>query len=390
MPAYLVGGPVRALLLGRSALDLDVAIDGPVAALGEALCERLAATVCKTTEFMTSTLLLEDGVELDLARTRTETYPEPGALPVVTPATLEDDLDRRDFTVNAMAMSLEPRRFGELIDPHGGREDVISRRLRVLHETSFEDDPTRMLRAARFMLRLGFRLEPKTAELLRRAVAERRAATVSGARLRNELEYLFREAPARGLAMLQELGLLEAMGLEPASGEACATAVLVPEAAEGLGIGLSEIEPMSACLAVYVGLSEQGAAGLAVRLMLEACARDAILQGSALIARPPGVLSRPARNSELFFALRGLRPEAAVALWTVLRDDERARLGHYWGALRGACVEIAGTDLIAAGRRPGPRFSEALQAALEAKLDEGADREKQLAIALSVLDRTSE
>jgi tRNA nucleotidyltransferase (CCA-adding enzyme) len=379
---------VRDLLLERPPPDLDIAIEGPVEEITSALARRLDARIRKTTEFMTSTLVVDDELELDIARTRTETYPEPGVLPVVTPAPLSEDLGRRDFSVNAMAMSLDPRRFGELIDPHGGREDLQRRHLRVLHERSFEDDPTRMLRAARFLLRLDFALEPWTAELLEGAVDERRAARVSGARLRNELECIFREAPARGLATLQELRLLESMDLTAPSPVACDAARLLPRAARELGIDLSGIDPLICAFGIYVGLSDQDGAGLAVRLMLDATARDAILQAAALIERPPGALTGSAPDSELFFALRGLRPAAAAGLWTVLDERARARLEHYWRELRCTRADVDGADLIAAGYEPGPEFSEALETALRAKLDGRADREEQLEIALNVLQNT--
>lgn len=379
--AFLVGGPVRDLLVGRASPDIDIAVEGPVRPITEALAERLDATVRKTTEFMTSTLLLAGGMELDVARTRTETYPEPGALPVVEPATLAEDLGRRDFTVNAMAMALEPRLFGELVDPHGGREDLQRRELRVLHERSFTDDPTRMLRAARFMLRLDLTLEARTAELLARAVDDRRADGLSGARLRNELDAIFREAPARGLAILQELGLLEGMGLAPASEWACGAAGLLPGAARALGIDPTRADMLAAGLAVYAGLSGQEPAVLAERLMLDACARDAVIEGAEMIANPPGVLAKHARPSELFFALRGTWPEAGMALWTGLDEAGRDRLERYWREVRGACADIDGSDLIAAGHEPGPGFSGALDTALAAKLDEGASRAGQLRVA---------
>lgn len=381
---------MRDLLLERPTPDLDIAIEGPVEELTVALARRLDARIRKTTDFMTSTLVLDDELEVDIARTRTETYPQPGALPEVTPASLAEDLGRRDFSVNAMAMSLDPRTFGELLDPHEGKYDLQRRQLRVLHERSFEDDPTRMLRAARFLLRLDFTLEAWTADLLDRAVGERRAAAVSGARLRNELGCLFSEAPARGLPMLQELRLLEGIGLTEASRAACVASRIVPRAAREMAVDLSEVDPIVCALGIYVGLSEQDGGGLAVRLMLDASARDALLQAAALIERPPGVLLGDQPDSTLFFALEGLRPAAAVGLWTVLDESARARLQHYWHDLRRTRPDVGGSDLIAAGHEPGPEFSQALETALRAKLDARADRQGQLEVALRLLEHTSE
>jgi tRNA nucleotidyltransferase/poly(A) polymerase len=141
--AYLVGGAVRDLLLGAEHPDLDLAVEGDAVELAR----RLGAEPVAHERFSTATVDL-DGVRVDLARTRAETYPHPGALPEVEPAPLERDLARRDFTVNAMALPLDGR--GQLVDPHGGRVDLRAGLLRVLHPGSFADDPTRALRAARY------------------------------------------------------------------------------------------------------------------------------------------------------------------------------------------------------------------------------------------------
>jgi tRNA nucleotidyltransferase (CCA-adding enzyme) len=166
---YLVGGAVRELLLGRGCVDIDLVVEGDAAALAE----RLGAEVTSHERFGTAKVEL-DGHVVDIARTRSESYPRPGALPVVEPAAdLETDLARRDFTINAMALPLtgEPR----LIDPFGGEADLASKRLRVLHQNSFVDDPTRAIRAARYAARLGLVLEEGTERLLLRLAGERTA-----------------------------------------------------------------------------------------------------------------------------------------------------------------------------------------------------------------------
>ncbi|MGD9498782.1 MAG: hypothetical protein AB7Y46_20985, partial [Armatimonadota bacterium] len=294
-----MGGPVRDLLLGRASPDLDIALEGPVDELAEALAERLSGALRKTTQFMTCTLVLADGSELDIAHARTERYPWPGALPVVAPARIEDDLRRRDFTVNAMAVRLAPGRFGELLDPHGGLEDLRAGLLRVLHGRSFEDDPTRMLRAARFVLRLGFALEERTREALARAVAQRRPRTVSGARLRNELRRLFEECPTGGLGALQELNLMAAMDLAPASAAAIGACRHALAALSALGLQREQVRWIALCLGLHAGLSGDDPDRLAERLMLSAVER-ADLRGTArLVAAPPAALLTDARDSEL-------------------------------------------------------------------------------------------
>jgi tRNA nucleotidyltransferase (CCA-adding enzyme) len=162
---YLVGGAVRDILLGRSTSDLDFVVEGD-SGDAAAIAERIAPGHVAHEQFGTASVDL-DGVRIDIAMARTETYPSPGALPEVHPATLAEDLGRRDFTINAMAVALDGA--GELIDPHGGEADLEAGLLRVLHERSFIDDPTRALRAARYAARFGFSLDPGTERLLRAA-----------------------------------------------------------------------------------------------------------------------------------------------------------------------------------------------------------------------------
>src|SRR4051794_5373633 len=197
-PVYLVGGAVRDLLLGREPINLDIAVEGDAAALGR----KLGGEIKAHERFATATVHT-DGLELDLATARTETYAKPGALPEVRPAPLVENLARRDFAVNAMAVPLIGDH--ELIDPHGGLADLERSILRVLHDRSFVDDPTRALRAARYAARYAFALEPRTEELLRETDLE----TVSRDRVEAELRRLAREQkPGRGFELLDEWGLV--------------------------------------------------------------------------------------------------------------------------------------------------------------------------------------
>jgi len=383
--AWLVGGPVRDLLLECVSPDLDIAVEGPVEGVAQALAERLGGRVKRTTAFLTGTVVLADGLEIDVAHARTETYPEPGALPVVAAAGIDDDLRRRDFTVNAMALALAPDEFGALLDPHGGVADLQARLLRVLHDASFEDDPTRMIRAARFMLWLLFHLEEHTRALLERAVADRRAAAVSGARLRNELRLLFARVPDRALWMLARLGLFEGMGLAPASRRATDAYRLAPSAMYALRLDYGDVEWMALCLGIYAALSRQDAAALAERLMLDGDERAVLCQAAEMVTHPPEALLRAGSNSELFEALEPRSASALIACRTVLDRSAQMWLEYYWKDLRGTRADITGKDLKAAGHEPGPAFAEALRAALAAKLDCHADRDQQLRIALGML-----
>src|SRR3954447_10430159 len=156
-PAWLVGGAVRDLLLGAASVDLDVAIEGDAREVARELAARLGGEAVEHERFGTATVRA-DALTVDLASPRRESYAHPGALPEVEPAPLDEDLARRDFTVNAMAAALDSERLGELRDPHGGRGDLEAGVIRVLHPKSFIDDPTRLLRAVRYEARFGFRM----------------------------------------------------------------------------------------------------------------------------------------------------------------------------------------------------------------------------------------
>src|SRR3954454_8391885 len=199
--AYLVGGVVRDLLLGRGGADLDVAIEGNA----EALSDLPGFSLERDGLFLTGRLD-EGDVKIDVAQTRAESYPRPGALREVRPASITEDLARRDFTVNAMAFPLSRDR--DLLDPHGGVDDLRIGLLRILHEKSFIDDPTRALRAARYSARFGFELEPETARLLR----DTDLSTVSEDRVDNELRRIAAEEnPAAVLRLIADWGVMPSL-----------------------------------------------------------------------------------------------------------------------------------------------------------------------------------
>ena len=181
---HLAGGSVRDMLLGREGNDTDIAVAGDACELAQRFAQATGGECTLHERFGTATVRI--GQEsVDLITARSETYPAPGALPEVKPGTLEDDLARRDFSINAMAMSLED---GALEDPHNGLQDLRERRIRILHPHSFQQDPTRMLRAVRYEQRLDFRMEELTEYQLRRAITNQALDRVSGDRIRYELE----------------------------------------------------------------------------------------------------------------------------------------------------------------------------------------------------------
>jgi len=209
LSVYLVGGVVRDLLLKRGNWDLDLTVEGDGIAFAKLVAGQYGAGLAVFERFATARLTFPNGLKMDIATTRQESYAQPAALPEVEPASIEEDLFRRDFTINAMAIHLNHAQFGLLYDPYGGRDALKAKTLRVLHAGSFQDDPTRIFRAIRFEQRFGFRLERATARLLAQAASANLIQQLSGPRLRNEILLLFAaQDPVRTIAWLAQLKLL--------------------------------------------------------------------------------------------------------------------------------------------------------------------------------------
>lgn len=194
---YLVGGLVRDLIIGTAAsLDLDITLVGADAETFDEIARRVSGEITKRSQFNTIALRV-GGHNFDLIMARDESYPTPGSLPVVRPGTLEEDLARRDFSVNAMAVSLSEDNWGDLFDPHGGLGDLRNGTLRILHPDSFRDDATRILRAARYASRLSLALSPETKDALLGSVGF--IAEISPTRMRDELERVFLESDRKSV-----------------------------------------------------------------------------------------------------------------------------------------------------------------------------------------------
>ena len=370
-PAYLVGGAVRDLLLGARSVDLDVAVEGDAVAIAHEVAGRLGGEARAHDRFGTATVRAGD-LSVDLAGTRSETYERPGALPAVAPAGLDADLGRRDFTVNAMAVALGGAAAGELIDPHGGERDLEGKIVRVLHERSFVDDPTRLLRAVRYEARLGFALDPETERLARAGTDG--LADVSGARVRDELLDLLSEDEApTAVDRMGALGI--GAGLAPALR---ADGDLV--AAAQLGSVETSADPVLAGLAA---LASDGATELVKRLGLQAGQRDRVLRGASRGRRLAAELAKPHRPSELH-ALLSPEPPEALALALAFGAPAEMVVGFASG-LREARLDITGDDLLAEGVPESPAIGEALAETLRRKLDgEVGGREEQLRVAVGL------
>jgi tRNA nucleotidyltransferase (CCA-adding enzyme) len=335
--AYLVGGVVRDLLLGREVTDLDVAIEGDA----EALTDLPGFSREREGLFLTGRLEQGD-VKVDVAQTRAESYPAPGALPEVRPASISDDLARRDFTVNAMAFPLSGDR--RLLDPHGGLDDLRAGLLRVLHDGSFADDPTRALRAARYAARFGFEVEPETARLLREADL----STVSEDRIDNELRRIAAEDdPAAALRLIADWGVLPSLD---------------PQAPDRV----AEVTRLATAPPWSDWVDRELAVMLAIVRPLP--------QTRELAAATPERPSDAVRLAAAWDPAQLLVARALGAEW----------LDRYAAEWRHVGLEITGADLLAEGIPEGPAVGRGLEAALSGKLDgeiSGRDEELRIAVA---------
>ncbi len=364
---WAVGGAVRDALLGRAPRELDLVVEGDAVAVARRVAERTGGELVAHDRFGTATVR-SDGVLLDLATARRETYARPGALPDVAPgATLDEDLARRDFTVNALALRLAD---GELRGVPGAEEDLRAGILRVLHDASFRDDPTRLLRLARYAARLGFAADPHTDALAAAAVAAGAPATVSGERIGAELRLLAREPQPAALGELARHGLGAALlpGFDP-DPDRIRRALAVAGAAP-------DVRADRVALAAAV----RGAPAEALVERLRALAFPAAdVAAIAAAAAVDAAALRDARPSAADAALARLPAEAAV----LAAADGAAPARAWLDRDRHARLAISGDDLVAAGRS-GPAVGRGLAAARAALLDGAAPgRDDQLAVALA-------
>jgi tRNA nucleotidyltransferase (CCA-adding enzyme) len=323
--------------------------------------------------FGTATVALHDGPALDLITARHEIYERPGVLPTVVPGTLDEDLRRRDFTINAIALALAPDRLGSLIDPLGGRTDLDARVIRVLHRASFIDDPTRLLRAVRYACRLAFDLAPETAELFRTAIAGRALATVSIQRLSHEFVRLLAETAAA--AMLDLLVAFDALGQIAAGLHWDGASHAAYSQLDQLwpltqGDRGRQFELWTARFAILTAhLAPEAAREVAAALHLTAEAielADEVARARAEIARVP----LPATNSALGHLLDPFATAAVAAVAAITQDEAtHARLIHYLATIRLTLPALTGDALKELGVKPGPIYREALGALRDYKRD---------------------
>ncbi len=369
---YMVGGSVRDLLRGEENLDIDLVVEGDAIEFAKELAGRLKAKI-RTHERFGTAVLVTDKLKIDLATARTEYYEFPAALPKVESSSIKKDLQRRDFTINTLAVKLAPREFGKLVDFFGGRRDLRERTIRVLHDLSFIEDPTRAFRAVRFAVRFGFKLSKHTEELLKSSLKMDLFGRLSGARLYEELILSFKEAdPIEVVKRLSDYGLLKV--ISPALKlDAELLGVLESLHATLLWFDLSFLEekedkPLLYLMALLSKLSEEGRAEALKRLDVSPKIKELVTRGTRDAAMILGKLplKDPAPVYDLLYG-HSLE-ELLFAMSLTASAEKKKEISHYLLEMRKIKPFITGRDLKAMGFEPGPVYSGILKAVLHERL----------------------
>lgn len=372
--AYLVGGIVRDIALGYPDTDLDVVIEGRAQEVARRFALEAGGTFKKPTEFATCKVETEALGTIDFAEARTEVYRHPGALPEVERSDLDRDLWRRDFTVNAMALCLNPGRYGTLRDPCGGLGDLRRARLRVMHRESFTDDPTRVLRGIRFAARYRFGFERGTGALARACIEGGGLGTVSGKRLYREIKLICAEpAAASGLRLLARQGVLAEVLGAAWSGRQSAGAW------RGLGAALAETRggtwgPVRAWVcwfaSLFAGLSPRGARLASDHFNLPRDVRDVCLWVASGLAPARALLGRSGLGDacRVRGALDRVPREGLVVLWAVTPSRARPLIAEYLARWSKVAPCLSGGEIAALGCGAGPQVGRIRDAILRLKL----------------------
>ncbi|MEP7223868.1 MAG: CBS domain-containing protein [Actinomycetota bacterium] len=377
---YIVGGTLRDILLGEESFDIDIAVEGDAIEFARALATALGGRFTPHDKFGTAIVSYGDGERLDVVTTRTEFYDSPGALPRVERATLQEDLRRRDFTINAMAASLKAAQFGRLVDPYDGRSDLEARVLRVLHNFSFIDDPTRIFRGIRYEARYNFRFDEHTARLARGCIEMGLVGDLSSVRLRDELVQLLEDPGAQGgIERLGELGVDRA--IHPHLRGDAEAATLFERACALRGELRVEVPVWRLGVAVLArGMTSDEAYDWLDRLKVRRRDVDRIVGAITVAPRIAERLREEQLDAAQVVALAD--PFAPDAPLLALAREEHQALRDYFTRLRSVQLEIGGAELVAMGLEESPRIGEVLAELRRRKLNGELDgRESELAAA---------
>ena len=376
-PIYLAGGSVRDWLMGKTNLDLDLVVEGDGLIFTEYLATRLRTKYQLHKRYLTATIFLPGSFKLDIATTRTEYYPHPAALPRVRKGTLKEDLFRRDFTINTLAIRINGPEAPYLVDFFGGEKDLHEGIIKVLHPLSFVDDPTRILRALRFEQRFDFSLESDTLDYLRKAVEKAYLAQVKGARFFQELFLILSEnRPLKVIQRMSDFDLLRSIHPKITFSRELQTLLAQVEDSlkwyHSLTRGDKIEEWFIYLLALVNDLNESDIEELRKRLALPINhARKALEDKEQAERTHQSLRTRSGlRPSQLVDALSTLSPEALVFLRAKALDDLiRKQITLYLTTYKEIKPRVTGKDLITLGIKPGPQFRHILHKIRELKLD---------------------
>ncbi len=378
---FVVGGFVRDLLMNKNNLDLDVVVEGDGVAFAETFARQNDCRVRCHHKFGTAVLIFPDDFKIDVASARMEYYLRPGALPDVEHASVKMDLSRRDFTINTLAISLNPDAYGSLLDYYGGQRDIDDKVLRVLHNLSFVEDPTRVFRAVRFEQRLGFKIGKQTEHLLNSAVRLGLMEKVSGHRLFSELFLILNEPrPLPAVSRLARLDVLRQIHPKLTSkidySRSFDEARRTTDWYDLLYTG-QPCERWFCYFMVFTAILDRDEVkNLSERLQLIPRYREMLNQQrntalgilKRLESRPEGM--RPPKSSSLYRWFKPLSTEILLFMMAITSQDlVRQWISLYITHLRDVQAQFTGHDLETMGFQPGPVYSEILEALLYARLD---------------------
>ena len=392
MPLYLVGGVVRDLLLDYPVREFDIVVEGDSAVFAEYIVKKIGGRVLVHTKFKTATWTINEStlkrlnfpafqqtdlsLSFDLVSARSETYASPGALPTVKHSTIDDDMRRRDFTINAMAMRLDGDHFGKLVDVFDGKSDLERGVIRVLHPKSFIDDPTRMFRAVRYAERYGFEIEPETLEKFNDD-AKAVLANLSGERLRHEIDLIFDE-PNRVsmLERVKELGLLTVV--HPAFSDFDPKRLKALQAEPSKEFGeftipdmLSFVQTLGWIL-LLIDHVEKDIEEISERLAFPVRLTKAARGAASLHGDLPS--SKAWKPSQWTLHLDNYPLLSVYAVWLVISDEH---LHNYLKTWQNVKPFTSGDDLKKSGLEPGPKYRKILAQLRAAWLDGEVSTEKE-------------
>lgn len=376
--AYLVGGFVRDLLLGVENLDLDIVVEGNGIKFAENYASNLKAKLIPHRRFGTATITnVFSGIKIDIASARKENYPYPASLPLVSYGTLRDDLFRRDFSINAMAISINSKDFGKLIDLFGGRSDLAHRLIRILHNLSFIDDPTRILRAIRFEKRYGLKIEPTTFKRLKQAVRLKMLEKVQAQRIRDALILMLKEAhPLKGIRRLKELaGFTFISPHILLSEKTCRFLSSIERQITWFKRTYPELRPLDTWLIYFIGLTDslkrEELRRILRRFAFQRGEEKRILTHKKINSKfIAGLSKEKIKPSKVFEFLDPLSFEAILMLKAKYKNRNiKRQIESFLKDYNRVRICISGHDLHRLGLAPGPGYQKIFKKVLDAKLN---------------------